>query len=190
MEFIHQPYIPHETIAAVATPPGEGGIAIIRISGKEALKIAAKIFSGPLETFQSHTLHFGQIRDIAGGKIDDVLVAVMRTPRSFTGEDTVEIQCHGGRLITRRVLEAALQAGARAASPGEFSFQAYMNGKIDLAQAEAIQSLIHAKNESALQIASCQLEGALSRKVLSFQKRLTDAAAIIEAWVDFPEEGL
>lgn len=190
MEFVHQPYIPHETIAAVATPPGEGGIAIIRISGKEAIPTAAKIFSAPLETVQSHTVHFGQIRDRSGEKIDDVLIVVMRAPRSFTGENTVEIQCHGGRLVTARVLEAAIQAGARAALPGEFSFQAYMNGKIDLAQAEAIQALIHAKNETALLLAQEQLEGALSKKISSFQKKLTESAAIIEAWVDFPEEGL
>lgn len=190
MEFVHQPYIPHATIAAVATPPGDGGIAIIRISGKEAIATASKIFSGALETFQSHTVHFGQIRDLSGEKIDDVLIVVMRAPRSFTGENTVEIQCHGGRLITRRVLEAVIQAGARAALPGEFSFQAYMNGKIDLAQAEAIQALIHAKNETALLLAQDQLEGALSKKITSFQKKLTESAAIIDAWVDFPEEGL
>lgn len=190
MEFVHRPYIPGETIAAIATPPGEGGIAIIRISGNHAIAIAAKIFSGPIESFKSHTVHFGQLRTLAREKIDDVLVVVMRAPRSFTGDDTVEIQCHGGRLITRRVLDAALEAGARAALPGEFSQRAFMNGKIDLAQAEAIQELIHAKNEKALSFASEQLEGALSKKIGSFQCKLTDIAAILEAWVDFPEEGL
>lgn len=190
MEFIHRPYVPGDTVAACATPPGEGGVAIIRISGSESVEVASKIFSGPLKEYKSHTLHFGHIISLAGEKIDDVLVVVMRAPRSFTGEDTVEIQCHGGRLITQKVLEAVFEAGARAASPGEFSFKAFMNGKIDLAQAEAIQSLIHAKNERALGFASGQLEGALSKKIVAFQAQLADIAGIFEAWVDFPEEGL
>lgn len=190
MDFIHQPYIPGETIAAVATPPGEGGVAIVRISGREAFNVAAPIFSGPIHTYKTHTAHYGQIRDLNGTHIDDVLVLVMRGPRSYTGEDTVEIHCHGGGLITRRVLEVVLSAGARAARPGEFTFKAFINGKLDLAQAEAVQSLISAKNEYALHAAEGQLKGALSTKVLTFQERLTLIAAILEAWVDFPEEGL
>lgn len=179
-----------ETIAAIATPPGEGGVAIIRISGKDALTVAAKIFSGPIHKYKTHTAHYGQIRELGGAPIDDVLVLVMLGKRSFVGEDTVEIHCHGGSLITRRVLEAVFSAGARAALPGEFSFKAFINGKVDLAQAEAIQELIGAKNEKALDAAGKQLEGALSRKILRFQKQLYDIAAILEAWVDFPEEGL
>jgi tRNA modification GTPase len=178
-----------ETIAAVATPPGEGGVAIIRISGSSAIEIGAKIYSGPLNTYQSHTLHFGQILD-KGEVIDDVLIAVMKAPRSYTGEETVEIFCHGGSLVTRRVLDTVLKAGAKAALPGEFTFKAYMNGKLDLAQAEAVQSLIGAKNELALHAAENQLQGALSKKIEHFQKQLLDVAAILEAWVDFPEEGL
>src|SRR5438046_4400985 len=112
MQFVHRALIPGKTIAAIATPPGEGGIAIVRISGTDAIAIAAKVFSGPVEQFKSHTVHFGELRDLSLKKIDDVLLIVMRAPRSFTGEDTVEIQCHGGRLITRRVLEAVLEAGA------------------------------------------------------------------------------
>ena len=190
MEFVHRPYIPGETIAAVATATGEGGIAVVRISGNLAIEVSDKIFSGDVASFKSHTVHFGKICTLQGEKIDDVLLVVMLNPRSFTGEDTVEIQCHGGRLVTTRVLEAALSAGARAARPGEFSFKAFMNGKIDLAQAEAIQALIHAKNEHALGFASEQLEGTLSKKIIVFQKRLTEIAAILEAWVDFPEEDL
>ena len=178
-----------ETIAAVATPPGEGGVAIIRISGSLATEIAAKIYSGPLHSYPSHTLHFGQIVD-NGEVIDDVLIAVMKAPRSYTGEETVEIFCHGGSLITRRVLDTVLKAGAKAALPGEFTFKAYMNGKLDLAQAEAVQSLIGAKNELALHVAENQLQGILSKKIELFQKQLLDIAAILEAWVDFPEEGL
>lgn len=190
MEFIHQPYFPGETIAAIATPPGEGGVAIIRVSGDNALDVAAKIFSGPIHSYKSHTVHFGKILSLQGEHIDDVLVLIMLGKRSFTGENTVEIHCHGGSLVTRRVLETALSAGARAALPGEFSFKAYMNGKIDLTQAEAIQELICAKNERALDAAEKQLKGALSQKVASFQDELTQTTAILEAWVDFPEEGL
>src|SRR4029077_6928201 len=139
---------------------GEGGIAVVRISGKKAIEVVNKIFSGDVASFTSHTVHFGKLCTLEGEKVDDVLLIVMRAPRSFTGEDTVEIQCHGGRLVTRKVLEAALAAGAKAASAGEFSFKAFMNGKIDLTQAEAIQALISAKNEYALHFASEQLEGA------------------------------
>lgn len=190
MEFTHQPYLPGETIAAIATPPGEGGVAIVRISGSHALDTAAKIFSGPVHDYKTHTLHYGQILNREGQRIDDGLMAVMLGKRSYTGENTVEIHCHGGSLVTRRVLEAALQAGARAALPGEFTFKAFMNGKIDLAQAEAVQELICAKNERALDAAESQLEGALSKKIEGFQEKLTTIAAILEAWVDFPEEGL
>lgn len=190
MNFIHQPYQPGETIAAVATPPGEGGVAIIRISGTSALAVAEKIFSGPVRSYQSHTAHFGQIKNLQGQHVDDALVLVMLGKRSFTGEDTVEIHCHGGSLITRRVLDVVLSAGARAAMPGEFSFKAFINGKMDLAQAEAVQELVCAKNERALDAAESQLKGLLSQKISQFQKGLTTIAAILEAWVDFPEEGL
>ncbi len=190
MEFVHTPYQPGETIAAVATPPGQGGVAIIRISGKEAVAIANKVFSGDVTRYPSHTVHYGKIHDAAGKQIDDVLLVPMLGTRSYTGEDTIEIQCHGGTLITRRVLDAVLAAGARAALPGEFTFKAFINGKIDLAQAEAVQELIGAKNERALDAAEEQLQGMLSHKIEGFQKALVDTAAILEAWVDFPEEGL
>lgn len=190
MHFIHEPYIPGETIAAIATPPGEGGVAIIRISGKNSFDVASKIFSGPIHTYKTHTAHYGQVKDLNGNHVDDVLVLVMRGTRSYTGEDTVEIHCHGGGLITRRVLEVVLSAGARAARPGEFTFKAYINGKLDLAQAEAVQTLISAKNDYALQAAEGQLKGSLSVKIQEFQEKLTLITAILEAWVDFPEEGL
>ncbi|KAF3362160.1 tRNA modification GTPase MnmE [Chlamydiales bacterium STE3] len=190
MEFIHQPYQPEETIAAIATPPGEGGVAIIRISGKMALQVAAKVFSGPVHRYKTHTAHYGKVLNHLGEVIDDVLLMPFLGRRSYTGEDTVEIFCHGGSLITRRVLETVLLAGARHALPGEFTFKAYINGRIDLAQAEAVQELIAAKNERALDAAENQLKGALSDKIHHFQKKLTTLAAILEAWVDFPEEGL
>jgi tRNA modification GTPase len=189
MNFVHRPYQKGETIAAVATPPGEGGVAIVRISGDRALEVAEKVYSGPLRSYLSHTVHFGRIMK-QDEIIDEVLIVVMKNPRSYTGEDTVEIHCHGGSLVTRRVLQTILEAGARAALPGEFTFKAYMNGKLDLAQAEAVQELIAAKNDLALHAAENQLHGALSKKIESFQKELVDIAAILEAWVDFPEEGL
>jgi tRNA modification GTPase len=190
MEFTHRTYEKGQTIAAVATPPGEGGIAVIRISGDEALDVADKIFSGSIHSYKTHTVHFGNILDENGAFIDEGLVVVMRTPRSYTGEDTVEIHCHGGTLITQKVLKAALRSGARAALPGEFTCKAFQNGKIDLTKAEAVQQVIASKNSLAMQAAENQLQGKLYKTITSFQQKLTDIAAILEAWVDFPEEGL
>lgn len=190
MSSTHRPYTVDATIAAVASPPGEGAIAIVRISGREALSVARRIFSGPIHTYASHTAHHGRVVDEEGRTIDEVLLLVMHAPRTYTGEDTVEIFCHGGSLVTRRVLEAAIRAGAQAALPGEFSFKAFMNGKLDLAQAEAVQQLIAARSEGALRTAGDQLQGALSKRIITFQKQLVDVAATLEAWVDFPEEGL
>jgi tRNA modification GTPase len=190
MEFIHRPYQPGETIAAIATPPGEGGIAVIRITGKEALTVANRFFSGDVRKYASHTAHYGKVSDLEGSHVDSTLLLVMLGNRSYAGEDTVEIHCHGGSLITRRVLEVVLKAGARLALPGEFTFKAFMNGKLDLTQAEAVQEVICAKNELALDAAGSQLQGSLSQRITSFQFKLVDITAILEAWVDFPEEGI
>lgn len=190
MEFVHQSYRPGETIAAIATPPGEGGVAIIRISGEQAVDVATGLFDGPVHQYKSHTAHFGKLHNLKGEHIDDVLLLVLLAPRSYTGETTVEIHCHGGSLITRRVLESVLETGVRAALPGEFTFRAFLNGKMDLAQAEAVQALICAKNEHALNAAEKQLQGTFSQSIEQFQGMLTEVAAILEAWVDFPEEGL
>ncbi len=190
MDFIHQPYYPGKTIAAIASPPGEGGVAIIRVSGRDAIEICQCVFSGSIADYKSHTVHFGKIKNQSGEVIDEGLLILFLGSRSYTGEDTVELHCHGGRLVTRRVLEAVLAAGAHAASPGEFTLKAFMNGKIDLTQAEAIQSLISAKSELALDAAGNQLQGMLSKKIKCFQGQLTHIAAILEAWIDFPEEGL
>jgi tRNA modification GTPase len=179
-----------DTIAAVATAPGEGAIAVIRISGPLAFPVAEEIFSRPIKDFKTHTAHYGHLLKADGSHLDSVLLLLMKGPNSYTGEDSIEISCHGGSLITRRVLERIFEAGARPAQPGEFSLRAYLNSKIDLAQAEAVQELIAAKSELALENAERQLEGALSKKIASFQKELTEVAAILEAWVDFPEEGL
>ena len=190
MEFTHRSYEKGQTIAAVATPPGVGGIAVIRIAGDDAFTVANRIFSGPIFKYQTHTAHFGNILDLEGHIIDEGMVLVMQNPKSYTGEDTVEIHCHGGTLITRKVLEAACAAGARPALPGEFTFKSFQNGKIDLTRAEAVQEVIASKNELAWQAAENHLEGKLHTKISTFQKKLTSIAAILEAWVDFPEEGL
>ncbi len=190
MEFTHKIYEQEQTIVAIATPPGEGGIAIIRISGEKALFVADQIFSGPIFSYKTHTVHLGKILDGKEGIIDEGLAIVMRSPHSYTGEDIVEIHCHGGIFISQRVLKAALQAGARGALPGEFTCRAFQNGKMDLTRAEAVQKLIAAKNSQAAQIAENQLRGNLSEAIKTFQKKLVDSAAILEAWIDFPEEGL
>jgi tRNA modification GTPase len=190
MHFIHRPNSKEDTIAAIATPPGEGAIAVIRVSGPAAIEISARVFSGSVKKYQTHTVHYGKILAATGETLDTALLLLMKGPRSYTGEDTVEISCHGGSLVARKVLARIFEAGARPAQPGEFSQQAFLNGKLDLAQAEAVQELISAKSEWALSNAEQQLAGALSLKISAFQKKLTEIGAILEAWVDFPEEGL
>ena len=179
-----------KTITAIATPPGDGGVGIIRISGPEAVKVANNIVQMDLLQKESHKVHFTKALTPCKEILDEVLVFKMCAPRSFTGEDVVEIQCHGGQLICKKILQSALDSGAVLALPGEFTLRAFMNGKIDLAKAESIQMLIHAKNTAALKAAKNQLEGRLSQKILFFQEELFTLAAILEAWVDYPEEGL
>lgn len=190
MHFVCRSIQKNDVIASTATPPGEGAIAVIRISGSKAFEIVEKIFSGPVSSFQTHTAHYGKILSKDGATIDHVLLLVMKGPRSYTGEDTVEISCHGGSIIPRQILERLYEEGVRPAEPGEFSLRAFLNGKIDLAQAEAVQQLIAAKSERAMEHASRQLEGVLSKAISQFQSELTEIAAILNAWVDFPEEGL
>lgn len=189
VEYIHKAQH-QDTIGALATPPGLGGIAIIRVSGREAIAKVNKLLTSPIDKQPSHTTCLRTLYDPAGSKLDQALLLVMRPPRSFTGEETVEIQCHGGHLVGRRILEALFHQGVRPAEGGEFSKRAFLNGKLDLAQAEAIQALIGAKNEEALRVAEDHLSGKLSEKIRSFQKRATELAALFEAWVDFPEEDL
>lgn len=178
------------TIAAICTAPGSGGIAVIRISGPDAFTVTNKIFSSDVTKFASHTAHLGHILDENRANLDEVLVLVMHKGRSYTGDETVEIMCHGGAFITQKVLQRVFSAGAIAAGPGEFTLRAFQNGQIDLAQAEAVQELIGAKSELALKAAERQLDGALSIRIKDLQKSLTDVIAILEAWVDYPEEGL
>lgn len=177
-----------DAIAAIATPVGEGGISVIRISGAAAVRIAASVFKGTdLRSVPSHTVHFGRILR-AGEVVDEVLATVFRAPRSYTGEDTVEISCHGGVLVTQLVLETVLAAGARPAEPGEFTQRAFLNGKLELSQAEAVADLIHARSRLAVKAAGQQLEGDLGAMVRDFRQRIIDMTALIELELDFVEE--
>src|SRR5580698_2011611 len=184
-----------DTIAAIATPLGEGGLAVVRLSGVQAFAIADKCFqpSGKNSLKPSaaptHTIQFGKI--VRGEKIiDEVLVAVLRAPRTFTREDTVEISCHGGLLPAKLVLDALLAGGARLAEPGEFTKRAFLNGRIDLAQAEAVADLIHARTELALQAANEQLAGKLSQRINLLRDELIKTLAHVEAHIDFPDEDI
>lgn len=182
-----------DTIAALATPPGEGGIGIIRLSGSQAVAIAGKIFiprqGTGLAASRSHTLRLGLIRDPGSGEtIDEVLVSVMYGPHSYTAEDVVEINCHGGALATARVLQLVLRYGARLAEPGEFTRRAFLNGRLDLAQAEAVLEVIRARSSQGLQAAMAHLQGQLSRRINELSTSLTGVLAAFEASMDFPEE--
>lgn len=181
-----------DTIAAISTPAGEGAIALVRISGGAAVEIADKIFRAKTKPshFTPHVQHFGEIVDPTGRLIDQAMLSVHRAPASYTGEDLVEITCHGGTLVSANVLEACLRAGARAARPGEFTERAFLNGKMDLTQAEAVIDLIRAKTDLALRSATEQLEGRLGEKVKKIRDALVDLVAQMEASIDFPEEGI
>ncbi len=179
-----------ETIAAICTPSGDGGVAMIRISGECALQVANALFSKDVLKLASHQMVYGRFCDVDKKTLDQGLLVVMKAPNSYTGEEVVEIFCHGGRLITQKVLERTFEAGAKPAQPGEFTQRAYLNKKMDLAQAEAVQLLISAQNEYALKMAQSQLEGELSKSIRAMQEKLVEQAAILEAWVDFPEEGI
>ena len=184
-----------DTIAAIATPLGEGGLAVIRISGPQALAVADLCFAPagqapPMPSAAAtHTIHFGHVvRD--GQHVDEALLAVMRAPRTFTCEDVVEITCHGGILPAKLVLDAALANGARLAEPGEFTRRAFLNGRIDLAQAEAVADLIHSRTELALRAANEQLAGKLSQRINKLRDEMLDTLAHVEAHIDFPEEDI
>ncbi|MGQ9824703.1 MAG: tRNA uridine-5-carboxymethylaminomethyl(34) synthesis GTPase MnmE [Desulfotomaculales bacterium] len=182
-----------DTIAAVATPLGEGGIGIVRVSGEKAIEIARQIFFPARESEWwakgGYRLFYGHVRDPETGEvIDEVLLGVMHSPHSFTREDVVEFNCHGGLVPLRRTLEAVLRQGARLAGPGEFSRRAFLNGRIDLAQAEAVIDLIRAKTDAQGRIAVSQLKGELSRRISFLQEKVADLLAACEAAIDFPED--
>src|SRR5438309_618763 len=181
-----------DTIAAISTPAGEGAIALVRISGADSIAVADKICRAkatPSE-FASHVQHFGEIVDETERLIDQVMMSIHRAPASYTGEDLVEISCHGGMLVSARVLEACLRAGARAARPGEFTERAFLNGKMDLTQAEAVIDLIRARTDLALRSATEQLEGRLGDQIRKIRDELISLLANINASIDFPEEGI
>ncbi len=180
------------TIAAISTSTmSSGGISIVRMSGKDAIETADKIFVSKngkkLSEVSSHTVHYGNIVDEDGNIIDEVLVIVMRAPNTYTREDVVEIDCHGGILVTRKVLESAIKAGAKPAEPGEFTKRAFINGRIDLSQAEAVIDVINSKNEYALKSSVSQLDGKLSAKIKEIREVILNHVAYIEAALDDPE---
>lgn len=180
------------TIAAISTSTmSSGGISIVRMSGKDAIETADKIFVSKngkkLSEASSHTVHYGNIVDEDGNIIDEVLVIVMRAPNTYTREDVVEIDCHGGILVTRKVLEVAIKAGAKPAEPGEFTKRAFLNGRIDLSQAEAVIDVINSKNEYALKSSVSQLDGKLSVKIKEIREVILNHVAYIEAALDDPE---
>lgn len=175
-----------DTIAAVSTAPGESGIGIVRISGEDAFQIADRVLDRPVSGKETHTIHFRHVLS-EGSVLDEVLVSVMKKPKSYTGENTAEINCHGGPLVIRKVLFEVLKAGARAAEPGEFTKRAFLNGKKDLSQAEAVMDMIQAKNRLALSAAAKQLSGGLSSEVRSLREEILNETAWIEAALDDPE---
>jgi len=178
-------------IAAIATALGEAGISVIRVSGEGALEKVSRIFRGKdLSAQPTHTAHFGRILDRPEGPriIDEVVATIFRSPKSYTGEDTVEISCHGGVLVTQEVLEAVLRQGVRHAEPGEFTQRAFLNGKLELSQAEAVADMIHARSRKAVEAAGQQLEGELGKHVRAFRQQIIDATAMVELELDFVEE--
>lgn len=181
------------TIAAISTPLGAGGIGVIRISGDDAIEIADRIFSPtsgrPLSSLRGYCAAHGKAVS-EGEALDECVALVFRAPKSYTGEDTVEISCHGGIYVTNRILRAVLDAGARPAEAGEFTKRAFLNGKLDLSEAEAVMDLIGAHNESAMKVALTALEGALSKKIDSLCSVLLSASAHMGAWVDYPDEDI
>ncbi len=183
-----------DTIAAIATPLGEGGIAVIRVSGRGAFEVVQPFFRSPkaekVADCSANTIHWGKFTDLQGELVDQVLLSVFREPHSYTGQDVIEISCHGGLAVTKRILNLLLENGVRSAEPGEFTRRAFLNGKLDLTQAEAVLDLIRAKSGRSLDIAVRQLSGALSRSLKTLKDELLRLLAHLEAYIDFPEEDL
>ncbi len=182
-----------DTIAALATPVGESGVGIIRLSGPQAIEIAAQMYRGKdaLRTAASHTVHYGYVYNVqTAQKIDEALFLLMRAPHSFTGEDVAEIQCHGGMVVLREVLELAFSLGARPADRGEFSKRAFLHGRLDLAQAESIMDLVQAKCERGAHLALSQLEGALSAMIRDLRAELMELIAFLQADIDYPDDDI
>jgi tRNA modification GTPase len=183
-----------DTIAAIATSIGEGGISIIRVSGDRSIEIVDSIFIGrnnkKLYEMKAYTMRYGHVVDKNGSRLDEVIISFMKGPKSFTAEDTIEINCHGGVIVTNRILQEVIRAGARMAEPGEFTKRAFLNGRIDLSQAEAVIDIIRAKTELSLKSALLQSEGTISREIKIIRNKLLSVIAHIEATVDYPEEDM
>jgi len=178
-----------DTIVAPATPSGEGGVGIVRLSGPAAEPLLRRFFQPTRKTLSldSHRLYHGRIYH-QDHLLDEVMVVLMRAPRTYTREDVAEVHCHGGSLVVRRLLDLFIESGARLARPGEFTLRAFLNGRIDLTEAEAVIDLIRARSDTAADIAARQMEGQLSRKLYNFREQIADLLALVEAFVDFPEE--
>ncbi|WP_143463796.1 tRNA uridine-5-carboxymethylaminomethyl(34) synthesis GTPase MnmE [Levilactobacillus enshiensis] len=178
-----------DTIAAISTPPGEGGISIIRLSGEEVFDVAKKLFKGAdLAKAATHTIHYGHIIDPDNGEeVDEVMATVMRAPKTYTKEDIIEINCHGGIVATNRILQLCLSYGARLAEPGEYTKRAFLNGRIDLTQAESVMDLIRAKTDKSMKVALDQLDGNLSHLIRNLRQDILDALAQVEVNIDYPE---
>lgn len=179
----------NDTIAAISTPVGEGGISIIRISGDDAIPVAQKIYRGKdLAKVHTNTINYGHIIDPDNGEeVDEVMVSVMRAPHTYTCENVVEINCHGGLLATNRILQLVLSYGARMAEPGEFTKRAFLNGRLDLSQSEAVMDLIRAKTDKSMKVALNQLDGNLSHLIRKLRKDILDVLAQVEVNIDYPE---
>lgn len=181
-----------DTIAAIATALSDSGIGIIRVSGEEAISIVNKIYRNKkyediLSDYKSHTIHYGFIMEKNGSLLDEVMVSVMKAPHSYTTEDTVEINCHGGALMMKKILMTVIEAGARLAEPGEFTKRAFLNGRIDLSRAEAVMDMIHAKNQFALKSSIKQLRGSVFEKIRELREKILYEIAFIESALDDPE---
>jgi len=179
----------YDTIAAISTPPGEGAISIVRLSGETALDVANAVFKGKdLSQVPSHTINYGHIIDPSNDEtLDEVMVSVMRAPKTFTREDVIEINCHGGIVATNRILQLLLGSGARLAEPGEFTKRAFLNGRIDLTQAESVMDLIRAKTDRAMQVAVNQLDGNLNHLITNLRQEILEVLAQVEVNIDYPE---
>ncbi len=176
-----------DTICALATPPG-GAIAIVRVSGPDAIAITDNIFSKAIKDAEGFTIHFGQIVDMDGKELDEVLVSVFRAPHSYTGEDSTEISCHGSPYIVKNLLESLIWAGARQAEPGEFTMRAFMNGKLDLSQAEAVADLIASSTQATHQMALSQMRGQFSNELKDLQEQLLHLTSLLELELDFNDQ--
>src|SRR5262245_48965116 len=181
-----------DTIAAIATPPGPGGVGIVRVSGSLAVQIAEQVFTaakGPPQ-WRSHRMYFGQVLDGRQSPVDSALAVLMRGPHSLTGEDVLELHCHGSPVVLRQVLARILSCGARTAEPGEFTRRAFLNGRLDLTQAEAVIDVVRARTEVGASLAIAQLCGSLSESLMRIRDDLVHTKALLEAQIDFSEEDI